>query len=67
VDQVVRGDGAEGQRHDQVGHAEHGEPQGGAAARAVRERAGDQRGGDAGGDVADARGQGEELRPGRST
>ena len=45
---------------DQIGHAERVEPQGGAAAGALREPARDQRRGDTGGDVAQARGQGEQ-------
>jgi hypothetical protein len=60
VDQLVCGHGAQRQGHDQIGHAEGVEPQGGAAARALREPARDQRRGDTGGDVAQARGQGKQ-------
>src|SRR5689334_2952851 len=52
VEQLESGEGAEGQGRDQVGHAERVEPQGGAAASALREPACDQRRGEAGGDVA---------------
>jgi len=60
LSKLESGEGAEGQGHDQVGEAERVEPQGGAAAGALREPARDQRRGDAGGDVAQARGQGEQ-------
>jgi hypothetical protein len=60
VEQLVSGEGAEGQGHNQVGHAERVEPQGGPAAGALREPACDQQRGDTGGDVAEARGQGEQ-------
>ena len=60
MDQLESGEGAEGQGVDQIGHAERAEPQAGAAARALREPAGDQRRGDTGGDVAQAGGQGEQ-------
>jgi hypothetical protein len=41
-----------GQGHDQIGDTERVEPQGGAAARALREPTRDQRRSDTGGDVA---------------
>jgi hypothetical protein len=60
VDQLGSGEGAEGQGHDQIGHAERVEPQGGAAAGALGEPAGDQRRGDTGSDVAGVRGEREQ-------
>jgi hypothetical protein len=52
VEKLVSGEGAEGPGHGQVGDAERVEPQDGTAAGALRELAGGQRRGDAGGDVA---------------
>ena len=60
VEQLVSGEGAEGPGHDQGGDAERVEPQGGAAASALRELARGQRRGDAGADVAQACGQREQ-------
>ena len=60
VEQLESGESAEGQGHDQIGHAERVVPQGGATARAPREPVRDQRRGDAGRDIAQARGPGEQ-------
>src|ERR1700689_5950488 len=60
VEQLESGEGAEGQGHDQIGHAERVEPQRGAAAPAAGQAAGDQRRGEPGGDGAQGRGPREQ-------
>jgi hypothetical protein len=62
VEQPVAGEGAEGDAHGQVGKAVGVEPHGGAAAGAPDQPERGHWRGDAGGDVAQARGQGEQRR-----